>query len=244
MAKVHGWGSCECRFESCRPDSFGGVWLNWLERVVRDDEIAGSSPVTPKKRVVFIKNMDLKIILFIFLAITPFYAAILISLFFTPVPKNIFNYSISALAVINKKTGNIFNAATILYSIISIFVPLFIIYKYQRIYLIILSLVYICSSLCLMLVGFFSLEKNKKIHLVFARLFFLFLFFTLLGFTPIFLFIPNSNVLAVFSMISALFNITLIIKSKNGKFSPFWEWCSVVGTILWNTILVTTFLVG
>lgn len=30
-------------------NNFGGVWLNWLERAVRDCEVGGSSPPTPTK---------------------------------------------------------------------------------------------------------------------------------------------------------------------------------------------------
>jgi hypothetical protein len=40
-----------CEFESRRPhqakNSYIGVWLSLAERLVRDEEVAGSNPVTP-----------------------------------------------------------------------------------------------------------------------------------------------------------------------------------------------------
>jgi hypothetical protein len=36
-----------CEFESRRPHHETGVWLSLAERLVRDEEVAGSNPVTP-----------------------------------------------------------------------------------------------------------------------------------------------------------------------------------------------------
>lgn len=187
--------------------------------------------------------IDLKNILIIFLVFIPPYLGVLLSLLATKTKENIFNYSISYLAGHNKRTGDLFNLMTCLFGVLSAVLPLNLILIYKgNLYLVILSSFYLLSLIFTFAVGAVPVQRHQKRHNFLAKLMFGMSFFTLLGFCFLWIFLNNFIYVSIFSFTILLCNYKLIKSSYRSKFSPMWEWISVIGLIFWSLFLALTIL--
>jgi len=189
--------------------------------------------------------MYLKFFLMLFAGYLPAYM-ILVFFLKTKIKKyTMRSHVVSLLATGRKPWGMVFNTTTALYGLLSIILPISVIWILGiNIFTILGALSLLTVGWATILVGIFPMDKKAQTHELVSRISFV----SVLLVGLIFLWIFNSNnfmlIIKILNILIVIVTILLCINAAVKKrTNPVLEWLSFMGTIIWNFLLAVSFLI-
>lgn len=188
----------------------------------------------------------LNLLMLIYIIYILFYLLALLILLYSNPNFSINKNTVSSLSILPKPKNIVFNILTSLYGILGLSsLVKFIISNEINLYIIVCSIFWLFICIGTFLIGIFPVNIDQSRHNIIAKLLFPCLLIVEVLFTLIFIVSTNYKFVSVFGLLLFIITIILLIKAKNikaGTKYAFWEWLTLIGTMIWNIIFALTLL--